>query len=128
MRAIFKDNDGRWTYVRGYREFDLGFYHPGRYIWAATQTTRQQVCSGGEFRGNTLSWPGAKVLSYRNAKDALGRPMSVPEYADLPDTILIKWLSKTLGARAYKSRDSFEHHYWKHVEREESQQYEALEG
>jgi hypothetical protein len=111
MRAIFRDNDGRWTYVQGETEYDLGFYRPGKYIWAEHGGNRQQVCNGGGWRGNTLSWPGGKVLGYHDALDRLGRPMSVPEYADLPDDEVLKWLGKALGAHTYKSRASYGRYY-----------------
>jgi hypothetical protein len=111
MRAVFKDNDDQWAYVMGDTEYDLGWYWPGKYIRANRNGRDDQLCAGGGFRGNTLIWPGGRVLSYQDAVDRLGRPYSKPEYEDLPDAQVLVWLAKALGATPYKSRAAYQRYY-----------------
>lgn len=123
-RAVFKDTDGRWTYVMGDTEYDLGYYRPNRYIWAApigSNANPQQVCNGGGFRGNTLSWPHGAMIpgTWRKAEGRSGHKFSVCDYSDLPDCAILEWLSTALGARIYGSRKSFERYYAPEMETNE---------
>lgn len=115
MRAIFKDDDGRWTYVQGDRELDLGHYSPARYIWAEGQ----QVCSGGGFRGNTLSWPHGRTIisSGRERRNRHGGLFTVYDYEPLADAELLPRLAAMLDATPYKSRATFARHYQPKFER-----------
>lgn len=115
MRAIFKDDDDRWTYVQADRELDLGHYSPSNYIWA----DGQQVCSGGGFRGDTLSWPHGRTIisSGRECLDRAGQPMTIYDYEPIPDAELLHRLAAMLGAIPYKSRATYTRHYWPKIER-----------
>lgn len=87
MSAIFQNDDGYVHYALGAVEYTLGQPRPDKYIWAEPMhgTYRQQLCDGGGFRGNTLSWPKTD-----------------------DDAEAIRILAKWTRAKIYKTRAGFD--------------------
>lgn len=116
--AVFKDDDGRWTWMCGTLELDLGSGNAGRYMyardWKRWRESRQ-VCSGGLWLGNTLMWPGTIVGYGPEVTSKLGHKFQVPIYEAWEDDRLLNWLGRALHARTYKSRANYERHYVKPI-------------
>lgn len=90
MATLYLTDDGAYRYARGSTEYTLGYRRPGKYIWAEPlhSTRRDQLCGGGGFRGDTLSWPSERTAP--------------------TDKAALKILAKWTGASICRTRAEFD--------------------